>query len=345
LPSRAEGPSHSSGCRWGVPMKRREFIAGLAGVATTPAVDARAQTLRKIPRVGLVMGGNPAAGGRYVEAFRQGLRALGHVEGQTVALEVRWPEGRVERYPGLVAELIGLKVDVLVVVDSQAALAAKSATQTIPIVLVSGDPIGFGLAQSLARPGGNVTGVSFLTVEIAGKRLQMLNEMVPGLARVAVLRDANFTAHARLVEATEAAARKLKVEVQIVAARGPEDLEVSLAAAVHGKAQGLVVLESPLTLTNRAQIVALAAKSRLPDMYGVREFADAGGLMAYGASLVAILRYLATFVDKILKGAKPADLPIEQSTKLELVINAKTAKALGLTIAPALLAFADEVIE
>ena len=252
-------------------MKRRQVIAGLTAVTAMWPLGARTQTPRKIALVGLITSGNTATHGRHVEAFRQGLRVLGHVEGQTFALEVRWAEGRVERFPDLVANLIGLKVDVLVVAHSAAAVAAKKATESIPIVMLSGDPVGLGLAQSLARPGGNATGVSNLSSEIIGKRLEMLKEMVPGLARVAVLRETNLTVHAQFVQEIESAARKLKVETQVVAARGPEDLEASLAAAVSGKAQGLIVFEGPLANTNMAQIVALAAKSRLPDMYSFRE--------------------------------------------------------------------------
>jgi putative ABC transport system substrate-binding protein len=210
--------------------------------------------------------------------------------------------------------------------------------------MLSGDPVGLGLAQSLARPGGNATGISNLSVEIIGKRLEFLKEMVPNLARVAVLREANLAIHSRFVQKVESAGRTLKIDTQIVAARGPEDIEATMAAAVSAKAQALIVFEGPLANTNIAQIVALAAKSRLPDMYSFRESADAGGLMAYGSNLVATYEHFAIFVDKILRGARPGDLPIKQAIRFELVINARTAKVLGLTVPPTLLSLADVVI-
>jgi len=268
-------------------MKRREVIAGLAAVTATWPRCTRAQTRRKTALIGLIGSGSAVTHGRHLEAFRQQLKALGHTEGQNFALQARWAGGRVERFQELVADLVAMKVDVLVVAHSAAAIEAKKATDSIPIVMLSGDPVGLGLAQSLARPGGNATGISNLSVEIIGKRLEFLKEMVPNLARVAVLREANLAIHSRFVQEVESAGRTLKIDTQIVAARGPEDIEATLAAAVSGKAQALIVFEGPLANTNIAQIVALAAKSRLPDMYSFRESADAGGLMAYGSNLVA----------------------------------------------------------
>jgi putative ABC transport system substrate-binding protein len=329
-------------------MRRREFIALLSGATAASAawpLAAGAQTPPKIPRVGYIAGSSSAASGHIVGAMRQGLRELGYVEGQTIALEVRWAEGRNERIPELVAELVGLKMDVLVTGSSVAALAANKATRTIPIVMVGADPVGLGVVASLGRPGGNVTGLSIFNEGIIGKRLELLKELVPGLARVAVLRNPIVAAHATFWQETEVAARTLGVTLQPIEVRGPEDFEAAFAAATRGNAQALIAFDDNATLAHRPRISALAASSRLPAMYGFREFPDEGGLMSYGPSLVDLYRRAATYVDKILKGAKPADLPVEQPTKFELVINRKTANALGLTVPPTLLAQADEVIE
>ena len=327
-------------------MQRREFIALFGGVTAASAawpLAAGAQTPPKIPRVGFIAGAS--ATGSFVGAFRKGLRELGYMEGQTIALEVRYAEGRLERIPELVAELVGLKMDVLVVGTSQAALAVKKATGTIPIVMVGADPVGLGVVASLARPGGNVTGLSYFNEAIIAKRVQLLKECVPGLAQIAVLRNPSVAVHATFWQETEVAARTLGVALQPLEVRGPEDFEAAFAAATRGNAQAVIHFDDALTLAHRPRIVALAASSRLPAMYGFREFPDDGGLMSYGTSFVVLFRRAATFVDKILKGAKPADLPIEQPTKFELVINRKTANALGLTVPPTLLAQADEVIE
>jgi ABC-type uncharacterized transport system substrate-binding protein len=268
------------------------------------------------------------------------------VEGQTIALEVRWAEGRPERLSELVVELLRLEIDVLVVGTTQAALAAKKATQTIPIVMVAGaDPVGLGLVASLSRPGGNVTGLSLSNEELSSKRLQLLKEFVPLLARVAVLRNPLLTAHAIFWQDTEAAARKLGLELRPLEVRGVDDFEVAFAAARLGNAQALIAFDDPLIIAYRTRVIALAASHRIPAMYGFREFPEDGGLMSYGANVAAVFRRAATFVDKILKGAKPADLPVEQPTKFEFVVNLKTAKALGLVIPPVILASADDVIE
>ncbi|HKA53689.1 MAG TPA: ABC transporter substrate-binding protein [Candidatus Binatia bacterium] len=242
------------------------------------------------------------------------------------------------------AELVGLKVDVLMAIGP-AAVALKNATQTIPIVMIANDPVGLGLVGSLSRPGGNVTGLTYLSEEIAGKRLELLKELVPGLARVGVLRNPMGTAHPILWKQTEVAAQRLGVALEDLELRGPEDFEAAFATAKQRNAQALLALDSPLTWIYRSRITALAASSRLPAIYSLREYPDAGGLMSYGANVVHLYRRLATFVDKILKGAKPADLPVEQPTKFELVINVKVAKALGLTLPPSLLTLADELIE
>jgi putative ABC transport system substrate-binding protein len=329
-------------------MQRREFFA-LFGGATAASVlqpaAAGAQTPAKIPRVGYIAGSSAASTEHTVGAFRQRLKELGYVEGQTVALEVRYAEGRSERMPELVAELVGLKVDILVAGNSVAAVAARKATGATPIVIVTPDPVALGLVASLARPGGNVTGVSYFNEAIIAKRVQLLKEFVPGLARIAVLRNPTIAVHATFWQDTEVAARKLGVALQPLDVRGPGDFEGAFTAATKGDAQALIALDDALTVAYRPRIVALAANSRLPAMYGLREFPDDGGLMSYGPSFADLFRRAATYVDKILKGAKPADLPVEQPTKFELVINRKVADALGLAVPAMLLAQADEVIE
>jgi len=329
-------------------MQRREFITlfgGAAAASVAGPMVARAQTPPRIPRVGFIGSAGTAMAGRMVAALRQGLGELGYVDGQTIALEIRASDGHSERIPELVAELIGLKMDVLVAGSSVSTLAAKKATGTIPIVMVAADPVGLGLVASLARPGGNVTGLSYFNEAISVKPLQLLTEFVPGLSRVAVLRNPSVVVHATFWQETEVAARKLGVALQPLDIRGPDDFEAAFAAATRGNAQGLIALDDALTIAHRPRIVSLAASSHLPAMYGLREFPNDGGLMSYGASFVDLLRRTAAFVDKILKGAKPADLPVEQPTAFELVINRKTANALGLTVPPLLLAQADEVIE
>ena len=329
-------------------MQRREFIALLGGATAASATgvrNARAQLPAKIPRVGYIASAGTGMAGRMVAALRQGLGELGYVDGQTIALEVRAADARMERIPELVAELISLKMDILVAASSVSALAAKKATNTIPIVMVAADPVGLGLVASLRWPGGNVTGLSYFNEAIIAKRLQLLTEFVPGLSRIAVLRNPGVVVHATFWQETELAARKLGVVLQPLDIRSRDDFEAAFAAAKRGNAQGLVALDDALTIAHRPQIVALAASSHLPAMYGLREFPDDGGLMSYGASFVDLLRRAATFVDKIVKGAKPAELPVEQPTKFELVINRKAANALGLTVPATLLAQANEVIE
>ena len=280
------------------------------------------------------------------KAFRQGLRDLGYVEGQNIAIEYRWAEGRFERLPDLAAELVRLKVDVIVSVVTQASLAAKNATRTIPIVMVAaGDPLGSGLVASLARPGGNVTGPSSMLAELAGKELELLKETVPNVSRVAVLwNPANAVWQAQMLRATEVAARALGLQLQLLEARGPDELEGAFAAMTRERASALLVQVDVIFALHARRIADLAAKRRLPAMYGSREHVEAGGLISYAPNVPDVFRRAATYVDKILKGAKPADLPVEQPTKFELVINLKTAKALGLTIPQAVLIRADEVI-
>ncbi len=279
------------------------------------------------------------------EAFRQGLRDLGYIEGQNMAIEYRWAEFKPDRASTLAAELVRLKVDVIVSSGgSAAALAAKKATGTIPIVFTTGDPVRTGLVPSLDRPGGNLTGVSVLTTELNVKRLELLKDAVPGASRVAVLSNPVNPAHVVVMKDLEDTARKLRVKLQVLEVRERQEIETAFAAMARERAEALLVAADPMFLAQRERIVELAAKHRLPAVFEFREFAEAGGLLSYGTNLPEMYRRLATYVDKILKGAKPGDLPIEQPTKFELVVNLKTAKALGLTVPRFLLDRADQVI-
>lgn len=325
-------------------MRRRQTFMLLSG-ATVGLLASGAQSAPRVPCVGYIIGSSPAAGRHILEAFLQGLNDLGYIDGKTVRLEVRWAEGRAERMPELVNELIRLNADVLVTGNSQAALAAQRATRTIPIVMFAGDPVGLGLVSSLAHPGGNVTGLSYFNVETNGKRLELLKDVVPGMRRVAVLTNPGFAMHAIFWKETQVAARKMGLDLLAVQARAPDEFEAALKAGAGGGAQALLAFDDPLTIAYRPRITALAARVRLPAMYGFREFPDDGGLMSYGPNFAVLFRRAATFVDKILKGTRPADLPVEQPTKYELVINLKAARALGLTIPATFLARADEVIE
>jgi putative ABC transport system substrate-binding protein len=276
-------------------VRRREFITLLGAAAVGRSLAASAQTQPKIPRVGYVAVGTATSTKHY---FDQGLRELGYVEGQTIVLERRWAEGRIERIPELVAELVGLKVDVLVAASTPAALAAKNATQTIPIVMLATDPVGLGLVGSLSRPGGNVTGLSYYNEAISGKRLQLLKEVVPGLARVGVLRNPMSPGDPIYWKATEVAAQRLGVALEALEVRRPEDFDAAFATAKQRNAQALLAFDDILTSTYSSRITALAASSRLPAMYGFREFPDAGGLISYGPSVALVFRRFATFVDK-----------------------------------------------
>ncbi len=323
---------------------RRAFIGTLAGALAAPLV-AEAQAPAKVPRIGFLSPLSRTDDPR-LEAFLQGLRELGYVEGQTIAIEYHFAEGRPERLPALAAELVRLKVDVIVTAAPAASEAAKQATSTIPIVFgVAGDPVAVGLVASLARPGGNITGLASIAPEVVGKQLELLKEVAPKVSRVAILQNPSNPGHPVVLRQAESAARALGVQLHIVEARIPSEIEAAFAAMRSHRAGGVLVLRDALFLAQRTQIAALAAKSRLPAVYGFREQAEAGGLMAYGANVSLMYWRAATYVDKILKGARPADLPVEQPTKFELVINLKTAKALGLTIPPSLLQRADEVIQ
>ncbi len=329
-------------------MKRREFIALLSIAAMAWPLGASAQQAAKVPRIGY-LSGNLAANPHLPEAFRQGLRDLGYVEGRNVVIEYRDAEGKNERLPALAAELVALKVDVILAGATPQSLAAQQATRTIPIVFANaGDPVGSGLVTSLARPGGNVTGLSVITLELVGKCLEQLKEAVPGVSRVAVLwQPGGYGERTEkdILKGAEVAGRALGMRLQFVEAQGSADFDKAFSDMTKARAGALAVLASNMFVNERRRLVDLAAKNRLPAVYQFREFVDAGGLMAYGPNIADAFRRAASYVDKILKGAKPADLPVEQPTKFELVINLKAAKALGLQIPPSLLTRADEVIE
>jgi putative ABC transport system substrate-binding protein len=305
---------------------------------------AHAEQPRKIPRIGFLSAASVSGDPYRLDAFRQSLRELGYVEGQNVAIESRWAEGKYDRLPALAAELVRLKVDVIVTYGPPAIQAAKQATGTIPIVMAGIiDPTGF--VASLARPGGNITGVSLMAPELVGKQLQILKEVVPTVSRVALLGNPDNAGTAPQVRHAQDAARALGVRLQPLDARGPGEIDSAFAAMAREQAGALIVLVDVMFNVYRTRIAELAAKSRLPSVYGLAQHVEAGGLMSYGGNINDRLRGAATYVDKILKGAKPADLPVEQPTKFELVVNMKTAKMLGIRIPRSILARADRVIE
>jgi ABC-type uncharacterized transport system substrate-binding protein len=327
-------------------MNRREFITLLGGAAVAWPLVARAQQAGKVWRIGILDTTSVALNAANFDALRQGLRQHGYIEGQNLVIDYRSADGRVERFPDLAAELVHLKVDLIVTRGTPAVVAVKNATKTIPVVMAaSGDPIGAGVVAGLARPGANVTGLSAFVTELQAKRLELLKELVPGINRIAALLNMSSPATPPQWEQTKAAARTLAIEPQLLDVRKPEDLNRAFETAIRQRAEALVVGINALTQANRRPIADLATKHRLPAIYPSREFVDAGGLVAFGVNYPDLYRRAATYVDKILKGAKPADLPIEQPTKFEMVINLKTAKALGLDVPPTLLARADEVIE
>jgi putative ABC transport system substrate-binding protein len=326
-------------------MDRRLFLAGAGAVLLAAPLAAEAQQSGKGWRIGVLEGTPVAPNAANLEAFRQGLRELGYVERRDYEIEYRSADGRTDRFPDLVAELVRLKVDLIVTRGTTGALAAKNATRTIPIVMAtSGDPVAVGLVASLARPGGNVTGLSSINAELVGKRLGLLKEAIPGIARIAVVLNLSNPTLVTQRKQIEVAARSLGFQAQLLDVRKPEDLRRAFDTAVKQRADAVHVGLDFLAQSNLGRIVDLAAKHRLPTIYSTRDFVDAGGLMAYGVSRLEMYRHAATYVDKIFKGAKPGDLPVEQPTKFELVINLKTAKALGLTIPQSLLLRADEVI-
>ena len=330
-------------------MRRREFITFLGGLAAAWPITARAQQAAKVARIGY-LSPNLASSPHLRDAFLQGLRDLGYVEGRNVVIEYRDAEGKLERLPALAAELVALKVDVIFVGGgTRVTLAAMQATKTIPIVFTGvGDPVTSGLVTNLAGPGGNVTGLSSLAPELVGKRLELLKQAVPGVSRVAVLWLPGALGERTdkdMLTGADVAARALGVRLQFVEARGPDEFARAFSDMSSARAGALTVLPSNRFLREHRRLVDLAAKNRLPAVYTSREFVDAGGLMSYGANQPDLFRRAATYVDKVLKGAKPADLPVEQPTKFELVINLKTAKALGLEVPPLLIAQADALIE
>jgi putative ABC transport system substrate-binding protein len=325
---------------------RRAFVASVGSVLASP-IAAQGQPTGKVYRVGLLLGGaDDPSRFPFVEGFRQGLREHGYVEGKNVALDVRAAEGRAERLPQLAAELVDLKPNVLVASGTPGALAAQKATRAIPIVMVAvGDPVGSGLVKSLARPGGNVTGVSLVNVEFSGKRLQLLKEALPRVSRVALLHNPLNAMNAAVLTETQAAATALGLKVEPIAVRAPGDLRSALTEVTRKRAEALVVAPDGMLVLNRKFVIEFTATNRLPAMYNFREETESGGLMSYGADLHENFRRGSVFVDKILKGAKPADLPVEQPSRLHLIINLRTAKTLGLTVPPAVLARADEIIQ
>jgi putative ABC transport system substrate-binding protein len=323
------------------------FLIVLLSTLVAP-IAADAQAPAKLPRIGFLTAVPLSVMSARTEAFRQGLRELGYVEGKTIVIEWRSAEGQLDRLPSLAAELVRLKVDVIVTAGPLPTRPVKAATVTIPIVITNdNDPVANGFVASLARPGGNITGLSTLSPEAYGKQLELLKEIVPRLSRVAVLGDSAEPGHAQALRETERAARTLRVQLQYLDVRGPNDIETAFQAARTGRADAVLTLTSAVLFTHRTQVVDLAGKSRLPVMYFSTSpgFTAGGGLMSYSASITDMDRRAATFVDKILKGAKPADLPIEQPTKFEFIINLKAARQIGLTIPPSVLARADEVIQ
>src|SRR6516162_8298481 len=324
-------------------MKRRDFITLLGGAAAWP-LAAHAQQAGKLPTIGF-LGADPSIESKRVAAFVQRLRELGWIDGRNLAIEYRWAEGRNERVAENAAELVRLKVDVIVTVATVPTLAAKQATAVIPIVFAAaGDPVGTGLVASLARPGGNVTGLSTQTAETAGKRLELLREIVPGLGRLAIMGNVGNPISVLELGEVQAAARALGLEVITSELRRAEDISPAFDA-LKGRADALYVCTDPLVNTHRIRVNTLALAARLPTIYLFRDYVEAAGLMSYGPSLPDLFRRAADYVDKILRGAKPGDIPVEQPTKFDLIINLTTAKALGLEISPLLLARADEVIE
>jgi putative ABC transport system substrate-binding protein len=329
-------------------MRRREFITLLGGAAAWPFPAHALQAYGAIAHSRIAfLGAESASTNQYfADAFRQGMREHGYVDGQNVTLVERWAEGRSERFPELIGELIRLNVNVIVAVSVSAALAAKSGTRTIPVVFIASDPLGSGLVPSLARPVGNLTGFSlFLGDEFSSKWLELLKEAIPNASRMAILSNPLNPASANYMNVLRGAAEKLGVTLHFQTVTNPDQLDGAFATMVAARAQALIVVVDPLIVRYRGRIVELAMTNRLPAMYGFRDFVDAGGLIAYGVNVPYLCRRAAIYVDKIIKGAEPADLPVEQPTNFELVINLQTAKALGLTVPPSLLARADEVIE
>ncbi len=327
-------------------MSKKFFVFVVISLILVSIPLAEAQQPRKVPTIGFLSAASPSSISARTEAFRQGLRELGYVEGKNIVIEYRYAEGKSDRLPDLAAELVRLKVDVIVTAGSAATRRAKEATVTIPIVMAQDpDPVGNGFVASLARPGGNITGLSQMAPELAGKRLELLKEIVSRLSRVAVLGNSTVPGNAQALRETELVARAFGVKLQYLDVLDPKDIETAFQAASKGRADAVLVLPNPVAISQRTQVIDLAGKSRLPTMYYSPDYVEAGGLIYYGPSPSDRFRRAATYVDKILKGAKPADLPVEQPTKFELIINLKAAKQIGLTIPQSVLYRADKVIK
>jgi putative ABC transport system substrate-binding protein len=328
-------------------MRRRRFIIGVGAAALAAPLAARGQPTGKARRIGFLDTGSSEVGRlRLWEAFRQRMRELGYIEGDTVVFEPRWTEGKAERLRGLAAELVNLQVDVIVAAATPATQMVMRATKTIPIVMAAtNDPVGQGFVVSLNRPGGNTTGLATMESDLSAKRLALLRDIVPQASRFAVIWDAGNEGAAGPVRNVESAAQALGISLQSLAVRGPEEFDAAFASMVRDQAAALIVVGSPAFFAERTRLADLAIKHREPAMFNEGSYAEAGGLIAYGSDFAKHFRRAADYVDKILKGAKPGELPIEQPTNFHLVINLKTAKALGITIPPSILALADEVIE
>ena len=329
-------------------MRRREFIKAIGGGAVAWPLAARAQPSRELFRVAYLTAGAAGAQGApgFERVFVEALSELGWIKDKNVVVEYRYADNHPERLPDMAAELVHLKVDVIVTAGTLAPLAAKRATATIPIVMAAaGDPLGSGLVSNLAHPGGNITGLSLMAPDLGGKRLELLKELLPDISKVAVLWNVDNPYAANVFRETDRAAQTLRVALQSLEVRSSDDFDTVFRAVKAQHPEGFITVEDPLTVDHRKRIVEFAATNRLPAIHGVREFAEVGGLIAYGTSLSDLFRRAAIYVDKILRGANPADLPVQQPTKFELVVNLGAAKALGLNVPPPLLARADEVIE
>jgi putative tryptophan/tyrosine transport system substrate-binding protein len=327
-------------------MKKKITVLTLCAVLLALSVPAEAQQqLKKLHRIGILLVGSSSFYSAWIDVFRQGLKELGYIEGKNIAIEYRYAEGKADRLPALAAELVGLKVEVVFTSSTPSVLAVKKVTSTIPIVFVSiSDPVASGLVTSLARPGGNITGLSIVAVELSGKRLELLKEAVPKVTRVAFLWDSTNPAQAPQWREAQAAAQALGLQLQSLEVRSSNDFDSAFEAALRERVQALVTTPAALLGAHLKRIVEFAAKNRLPAMYAAPEFVDGGGLMSYTPNYTDLFRRAAVYVDKILKGAKPADLPVEQPIKFEFVINLKAAKQIGVTIPPNVLARADRVI-
>jgi putative ABC transport system substrate-binding protein len=329
-----------------VTLSKRVINLALVAMLFALTFPAEAQQAKKIPKIGLLSASTPSAIAASIEAFQQGLRDLGYFEGKNIVIEFRYGEGKLDRIVPLAVELVGSKVDVIVTNGPTDTRAAKYATTTLPIIMAQdSDPVGSGFVASLARPGGNITGLSTLSPELSGKQLELLKEIVPKLARVAILGNLSEPGNSQAVKETELAAGALAIQLQYVDVQQPSDIDIAFSAVKKERAGAFVVLRNPVASAHRKKVVALATMSQVPGMYVRSEWVEAGGFVSYAPDIRDNWRRAATYVDRILKGAKPADLPVEQPTKFELVINLKTAKQIGLTIPPQVLARADRVIK